>query len=129
MTAVATPYDELLVHQPLTEATVDRLGEDALASLLRRRFRCFLACGWSASEALLLAVGYSEADAALIAHEPAVLHRPPGSAGSGSTAAPSTRTSKWRCGPVASPVAPTRPRTEPVSTRSPRRTAASERCA
>lgn len=74
MTAVAAHYDELLEYQPLTEATVDRLDEDALASLLRHRFRCFLACGRDASEALLLAVGYSEADAALIAHEPAVLH-------------------------------------------------------
>lgn len=74
MTAVAAHYDELLAYQPLTEATVSRLGEDALASLLRRRFRCFLASGRCASEALLLAVGYSEADAALIAHEPAVLH-------------------------------------------------------
>ena len=36
----------------------------------------------------------------------AVLYR---STGSGSTAAPSIRTSKWRCGPAASPVAPTRP--------------------
>ena len=30
-------------------------------------------------------------------------------AGSGSIAAPRTRSSKWRCGPVADPVAPTRP--------------------
>jgi hypothetical protein len=74
MTAVATPYDELLAYQPLTETTVCRLGEDALESLLRRRFRRFLACGRCPSEALLLAVGYSDADAALIAHEPAVLH-------------------------------------------------------
>ena len=41
------------------------------------------------------------------------------SAGSGSTAAPRTRTSKWRCGPSASPVAPTRPSWKPVSTGSP----------
>ena len=74
MTAVAAHYDELLAYQPLTEATVDRLDEDALASLLRRRFRCFLACGRDAAEALLLAVGYAEADAVRLAHEPVVLH-------------------------------------------------------
>src|SRR5439155_1123744 len=50
-------------------------------------------------------------------------------AGSGSTAAPRTRTSKCRCGPVASPVAPTRPTSSPVRTDSPTWTSIRERCA
>lgn len=45
-----------------------------------------------------------------------------GSARRGSTAAPRTRNSKCKCGPVALPVAPTRPITVPTSTRCPTRT-------
>jgi hypothetical protein len=45
-----------------------------------------------------------------------------GSARTGSTAAPRTRNSKCKCGPVAPPVAPTRPITVPTSTRCPTRT-------
>ena len=51
------------------------------------------------------------------------------SALSGSTAAPLHRSSKWRCGPFASPVAPTSPTRLPASTRSPTRTSTRERCA
>ena len=50
-----------------------------------------------------------------------------GSAASGSTAAPRRRTSKWRCGPVERPVAPTRPTSSPDATRSPTPTAIRER--
>ncbi len=48
---------------------------------------------------------------------------------SGSIAAPLTRTSKWRCAPVASPVAPTRPTTVPPEIKSPTFTSIVDRCA
>lgn len=78
MTAVAALYEELVpIDAPLIETLVAQLPEQALTTLLERRFRFFLTRGSSETEALLLAVGYTAADAALIAGalaEPAVLH-------------------------------------------------------
>ena len=49
--------------------------------------------------------------------------------GAGSTAAPRSRSSKCRCGPVARPVAPTLPSSAPAATHWPRRTEIFDRCA
>jgi hypothetical protein len=69
MTAVAAARSEdvLAVDGALTETVVEALDEEALVSLLLVRFRSFVACGYGEAEALLLAVGYAEADLAFVA--------------------------------------------------------------
>ncbi len=63
MTAVAARYDDVLVvDDALTGAVVDALDEETLIALLVVRFHFFVARGYGDVEALLLAVGYSEAD-------------------------------------------------------------------
>src|SRR6266545_2682236 len=48
-----------------------------------------------------------------------------GRTSSGSTGTPEATISKWRCGPVVSPVRPTRPMAWPATTESPARTSSS----
>lgn len=69
MTAVAaTRYDDLLaLDETLTETLVEALDEETLVSLLLARFRSFIAGGYGAVDALLLSVGYAEADLAFAA--------------------------------------------------------------
>jgi hypothetical protein len=54
------------------------LSDESLTSLLLLRFRSFLRCRYDVSEALLLAVGYTEADARFIGQStkstPPVVH-------------------------------------------------------
>jgi hypothetical protein len=67
MTAALARYDDLIAFDDaLLESTVDKLSEESLVSLLVLRFRSFVSCGYDASEALLLAVGYAEADVAFV---------------------------------------------------------------
>ena len=67
MTAALALYDDLIAFDDaLLESTVEKLSEESLVSLLLLRFRSFVSCGWDASEALLLAVGYAEADIAFV---------------------------------------------------------------
>jgi len=67
MTAALAPYEDLLVFDDaLIESSVEGLSDELLVSLLLVRFRSFLRCSYDVSEALLLAVGYSEADARFI---------------------------------------------------------------
>ena len=79
MTAVAAPYEDLLAGEALlTESLVEQLHEDAVETLLLRRFHCFLGCGYCEAVALLLAVGYTQSDARFaveaLASEPLTLH-------------------------------------------------------
>jgi len=65
MTAALAPYDDLIAFDnALIESTAEKLGDESLVSLLLLRFRSFLSRGYGESEALLLAVGYAEADVA-----------------------------------------------------------------
>ena len=67
MTVALALYDDLIVFDDaLVESTVEKLGDESLVSLLVLRFRSFLSCGYGESEALLLAVGYAEADVAFV---------------------------------------------------------------
>lgn len=72
MTAVATArHDSLLaLDEPLIETLVEELDEDTLVSLLLARFRSFVACGYGAADALLLAVDHPDANLALAAEAP-----------------------------------------------------------
>jgi hypothetical protein len=79
MTAALALYDDLIAFDDaFIESTVERLDDEPLVSLLLLRFRSFLSLGYDESEALLLAVGYAEADVAflLVATKctPRVLH-------------------------------------------------------
>ena len=78
MTAALALYDDLIAFDDtLIDSTVESLTEEALVSLLVLRFRSFLSCGYDASAALLLAVGYPEADVAFVLEAtttPRVLH-------------------------------------------------------
>jgi len=79
MTAVACTYAEFNgLEGQLSEALVSELDEQHLTRLLVGRFRLFVAKGRDPDEALLRAVGYSEADATEIAfslgERPAILH-------------------------------------------------------
>jgi hypothetical protein len=66
MTAVAAAhYDDLHPDLALTETVVETLDEERLVSLLQARFRSFVACGYGAVDALLLAVGYANTDLAV----------------------------------------------------------------
>jgi hypothetical protein len=66
MTAVAAGrYADLSPDLALTERVVEALDEETLVSLLQARFRAFVACGYEAVEALLLAVGYPNTDSAV----------------------------------------------------------------
>jgi hypothetical protein len=66
MTAVAAAhYADLSPDLALTEPVVEALDDEALVSLLQARFRSFVACGYGAVEALLLAVGYPNTDSAV----------------------------------------------------------------
>jgi hypothetical protein len=67
MTAVLALYDDLIAFDDaLIESTAEKLGDESLLMLLLLRFRSFLSCGYGESEALLLAVGYAEADVAFV---------------------------------------------------------------
>jgi hypothetical protein len=67
MTAALALYGDLIAFDDaLIESTAEKLGDEALESLLLLRFRSFLSCGYGESEALLLAVGYAEADVACV---------------------------------------------------------------
>jgi hypothetical protein len=72
MTAVAAArHDDVLVsHGTLSEALVEALDEEMLGSLLLGRFRSFVGCGYGAVDALLLAVGYADADLSVVADAP-----------------------------------------------------------
>jgi hypothetical protein len=66
MTAVVgARYAGLYSDLALTETVVEALDEDTLVSLLQARFRSFVACGYGAVDALLLAVGYTGTDLAV----------------------------------------------------------------
>jgi hypothetical protein len=67
MTAALALYGDLIAFDDaLIESTAEKLGDEALESLLLLRFRSFLSCGYAESEALLLAVGYAQADVAFV---------------------------------------------------------------
>lgn len=79
MTAALALYDDLIAFDDaLIESTVERLGDEPLVSFLLLRFRSFLSLGYDESEALLLAVGYAEADVGFLLaatkSTPRVLH-------------------------------------------------------
>ncbi|MGZ4380244.1 MAG: hypothetical protein ACXVZ3_02305 [Gaiellaceae bacterium] len=54
----------------MSEALVEALDEEMLVSLLLARFRSFVGCGYGADDALLLAVGYDNADLAVVVDTP-----------------------------------------------------------
>jgi hypothetical protein len=79
MTAALAPYEDLIAFDhTLVESSVEGLSDESLVSFLLLRFRSFLRCGYAVSDALLLAVGYSETDARFIResteHASPVLH-------------------------------------------------------
>ena len=67
MTAALALYDDLIAFDnALLDSTAEKLDDESLVSLLLLRFRSFLSLGYGESEALLLAVGYAEADVGLM---------------------------------------------------------------
>jgi len=78
-----------------------------------------------AAAAVAALLGYGSGMWALVRYPSVPLGPPHGSQrtvhGIGSTLVPFTRSPQWRCGPVDSPVLPTRPRTSPLATLCPTR--------
>ena len=67
MTAALASYEDLIAFDDaLLESATEQLGDESLLSLLLLRFRSYVSHGFGVSEALFLAVGYAEADLALV---------------------------------------------------------------
>ena len=67
MTAALASYEDLIAFDDaLLDSTAEQLSDESLVALLQLRFRSYISHGFGVSEAVLLAVGYAQADLALV---------------------------------------------------------------